>query len=331
MKKSTLLAFAMLFSGIAFSQTLIFDNGPLVNNPGAGTGGADVSAIHDGFSNYGFNQNFALNFRMADDFVVPPGATWTIDSIVTFGYQTQAAPGGSTVSTFTDLFLAVFNDDPSVPTAVMVLGDTTTSVLSNSYWSGIWRTNATTFTATTRGLMRNVGDVSAAGWSLTAGTYWLVWCSAGTAASGPWNPPITIDGTLSSGNGRQSDGTSWFDLLDSNQTDGLFYQQGLPFELWGNVTVGINENPKSNVQGISNLYPVPAQNTIGFNVNAECSTDVQVLIKDELGREVITDTKPVSAGGNNRLSYDVSHLAKGAYFISVRSKTFTDNVRFIKN
>jgi hypothetical protein len=132
--------------------------------------------------------------RIADDFVVPSGQTWTITSIRFFGYQT----GSTTTSTFTGLTFRILNGPP--PTGTVVFGDMTTNRLSTTGFSNIYRTfntvvpavcgGATTPAATNRPIM----ELNADGLNivLPAGTYWLDWSYTGTGVSGPWCPLTTV-------------------------------------------------------------------------------------------------------------------------------------------
>jgi hypothetical protein len=63
---------------------------------------------------------------------------------------------------------------------------------------------------------------------LTAGTYWLAWQTDGLLSSGPWAPPITIDGMATTGNALQYV-SSWGPANDS----GTSTQQGFPFIIEG--------------------------------------------------------------------------------------------------
>ncbi|MFZ1553126.1 MAG: hypothetical protein WAV53_17145, partial [Anaerolineae bacterium] len=76
---------------------ILFDNGPLVTHPGGGFGGADASAVQTaiGLTIYGAGHQLSANNRVADDFTVPAGETWTINTVTFYAYQT----GSTTTST----------------------------------------------------------------------------------------------------------------------------------------------------------------------------------------------------------------------------------------
>jgi len=212
-------------SHIESTAQLLFDNGPLVTHPGGGFGGADASALQNTMLNvYGFNQNAAANYRIADDFVVSGGA-WTIDSIAFFGYQT----GSTTTSTFTSVRLEIWNGRPDSVGSSVVFGDLTTNRMISTRFSNIYRVLITDLTATNRPIMRNVASV---GTTLQPGTYWLVWNATGSLTSGPWQPPVTILGTYTTGNAMQYTGTAWQAIRDSIAPN-PGNPQGVPFLIYG--------------------------------------------------------------------------------------------------
>ena len=69
-----------------------------------------------------------------------------------------------------------------------------------------------------------------AGVHLPPGTYWVDWQAAGSLASGPWVPPVTILGQTTTGDAKQQVTGTWGPVLDGT------YPQGLPFVVRGTVT-----------------------------------------------------------------------------------------------
>jgi hypothetical protein len=205
-----------------FTESLIFYNGPLVNSPGTGGGGADESVLQSvslSMNTIGFGHQVSANNRIADDFTITAAAT--IDSVVFFAYQTNSP----TTSTITAVNLRIWDGPPDNPASTVIFGDTTTNRLLNTTWSGIYRVTETSGGNTARPLMKNTVLV---GTVLSPGTYWLDWQSDGSLASGPWAPPITINGQTTTGNALQYTG-AWAQLLDT----GISTPQGLPFWLYG--------------------------------------------------------------------------------------------------
>ena len=202
-------------------EAVLYDNGPLITNPGAGAGGANVSALQTalGLGTFGFGNQVSAGNRVADDFTVTGGG-WLINTMTFFGYQT----GSTTASTFTALNLRIWDGPPNLGTSNVVFGDTTTNRLASSTWSNIYRTLDTALTASDRPVMALVATVNT---FLPAGTYWVDWQADGTLASGPWAPPISIVGQTTTGNAWQFTSTGWAPLVDGT------FAQGLPFIVEG--------------------------------------------------------------------------------------------------
>jgi hypothetical protein len=204
-------------TGILITGT--YDNGPLVTHPGGGSGGADASALQSGLgmNTYGFGNQYIYGYRMADDFTVTDPAGWDIDSIEFFAYQT----GSTTTSTITGVYYQIWDGDPSNPASSVVFGDLTTNRMTGTTWSNIYRVVDTDLTANNRPIM--VNTVSC-GTHLAPGTYWLDWMTDGSLSSGPWAPPVSILGQVTTGNALQYT-TAWAPALDT----GTPTQQDMPF------------------------------------------------------------------------------------------------------
>ena len=205
-------------------EVVLYDNGPLVTHPGAGAGGADDSVLQTnlGMNTLGAGQQYSLGYSMADDFTVTDTAGWQIDTITFFAYQT----GSTTTSTITGVYVQIWNGAPNAGGTV-VWGDLTTNRLLTTDWSNIYRVTDTTLTTTNRPVMANVATV---GTTLAPGTYWVQWSTDGSLASGPWAPPITINGQTTTGNALQYT-TAWAAWTDT----GTATAQGLPFVINGGV------------------------------------------------------------------------------------------------
>jgi hypothetical protein len=174
---------------------VLYTNGTLTSAAtGGGPAGTDpVSVLTAPDTSFGLtcNNTAGLNpnaFRLADDFVVPAGG-WTVQKVTVFGYQTLAAPGGSTTSSMTGGFLRIWNGPPNNPASTVVFGDGTTNRQTATSWSGVWRVTSTALTNVQRPIMAvEMGNLNIA---LPAGTYWLEYGITGSTASGPFCPPNT--------------------------------------------------------------------------------------------------------------------------------------------
>lgn len=213
-------------------QSVLFDNGPLVNSVGTGVGGADESVLQSvslGMNTLGFGHQVLNGYQVADDFVVPdPG--WIVETIDFFAYQT----GSTTTSTMTGVNAYIWDGVPGDPGSTIVA---TSTAMTATGWTGIYRVSETTTgTADNRPIMIQTMDFGNA--ELPPGTYWVAWQTDGSLSSGPWAPPVTINGTAVTGNGLQSldNGVTWAPANDSGTGTP---QQGLPFIIIGTSLITI--------------------------------------------------------------------------------------------
>jgi hypothetical protein len=185
------------------SAAVLFDQGPLITQ----TGTPNLSILNTtaavnyctlGFSAAGTN-------RIADDFTVPAGQTWTVDRVTVFGYQT-----GATAITINAGTLRILSTSPGVNAApTVVFGDTTTNRVTpaNVTLAGTNRVTSTTLTATDR-LIQAIPLAVSPAVVLQAGTYWIDFGAAGTNASGPFFPPLSPVVAAPTANGNAFNGTA---------------------------------------------------------------------------------------------------------------------------
>ncbi len=188
----------------------VFDNGAVVD-------GSGLSVLTAPASTYGFGAQAGGGNRVADDFSVPVGTTWTVQSLSLFAYQTGAA-----AFTFTSATWQVILGDLNAGTVVA----SGTDAVSNEGLIG-HRVLSSSLANTQRPIYQigvDIPDLDLAG-----GDYWLTWSIGGSLASGPWVPP-TLAGN--GGNAAQSVGAAAFStLLEAGSQQGV----ELPFALNGTV------------------------------------------------------------------------------------------------
>jgi hypothetical protein len=208
------------------TEAVMWDNGPLVTHPGAGAGGADESTVQNtslGMTTLGAANQGASGNRMADDFTIPVGDSWHIDTITFFNYQT----GSPTTSTFSAANVQIWDGRPGDAGSSIVWGDLVTNIMASTSWTNAYRVAETTSGDTLRPIMAIVATVNA---DFAEGTYWVDYQPFGSASySGPWAPPVTILGQTTTGNARQYFSGAWQDFLDG----GTGAPQGLPFVIDG--------------------------------------------------------------------------------------------------
>ncbi|MES2595078.1 MAG: choice-of-anchor D domain-containing protein [Verrucomicrobiota bacterium] len=277
--------FEINVSGTGTGETPIYDNGPLVTHSGTGAGGADESRLQTtslGMSTIGFGGQTTANNRVADDFTIPTGETWTITGLEVFSYQT----GSTTTSTYNGLHFRIWNGAPNAG-GTIVFGDTTTNRLTNSKFSNTYRVTETTVGDSARPIMTLRGGVGSL--VLGPGTYWVDWSASGTLASGPWFPAITINGQRNTGNAIQFIGQTltWGNALDGGtQTP----PQGMPFKLYGSISGA--PSPEIAVydgSGIAGAERTDNTGTHGFgNVNTGSSSSAQTFTIENKGSANLT-------------------------------------------
>jgi PEP-CTERM motif len=210
MKKLFALGMA-LFAG-ASQAVVLYNNGPVVN-------GSGLSVLTAPATTFGSAAN--AGFTLADNFSIS-GASWNVQSLDFYGYQTQAAPG---VFTFTTVTWSIVSG-ANVNTGTTVASGTT--AVTNAGQVG-YRVTSTTLTNQQRAIFRVNADIPDI--SLTAGNYFVTWSLAGSAAlSGPFVSPV--EGSLGVGNGLQApSGGAYVALQDLGSSQSF----DVPFSINGTV------------------------------------------------------------------------------------------------
>jgi hypothetical protein len=170
--------------------------------------GGDASWIKGSQSTYGPGCQQTSSNWVADSFTLD--AATTIDQIQVYGYQT----GSTTTSTFTGLYVQIYNGNPMNGGSV-VWGDANTNIMTATAFTNCYRGSDGDATGTTRPIM----SITAGGLNieLGAGTYYLAYQLTGTGSSGPWGQPHAEPGIGNTGNGVQYLGSSsaWQALTDT--------------------------------------------------------------------------------------------------------------------
>lgn len=276
-------------------EAVLYDNGPVVNSPGGGPGGADGSILQTslGLNVLGFAHQQSSNFRVADDFVIPAGQTWTIQEAIFYAYQT----GSTTTSTITGVNVRIWNGQPGVSGSTVVFGDTTTNRMSATTWSNAYRYSDTS-PGTTRPIMKQTVTL---GVTLGQGTYWIDWQTNGSLSSGPWAPPVTLNGQVNTGNGIQYSSGTWTALIDNGTAQA---PQGLPFIL--NGTVGTLQAKSLKI--VQNNDQVKVFNTTPFSTG---SYKISFMVYIPAGKAGYFNTLQTFAGNSSDWGMEVYFDANG--------------------
>ncbi|MCY7377065.1 MAG: VCBS repeat-containing protein [Pyrinomonadaceae bacterium] len=180
-------------------------------------------------------------FRAADNFVVPVGETWTINSVPTFAYLT----GGTATTPFTAATLRIWRGRPGDAGSTVIFGDTTTNRLASSTDTNSFRIFNTVAPSpgsppgTTRRIWQNTLTVAPA-LALTTGDYWVDWATTvnSNPATAHFCPNTTIVDTRYTPimNARQFNvaTSAWVDAVDTgNPAAAIDLPQDFPFKLDG--------------------------------------------------------------------------------------------------
>jgi PEP-CTERM motif len=163
---------------------ILYDNGLVVPTPGG------VSLLTSPASTFGFGTQNASGNYVADNFTVS-GSSWNVESLDFYSYQT-----GAVGFTFTNATWSIVSG-ANVNTGTIIASGTT--AVTNGGLMG-YRALSTTPTNTDRAIYRLSTDIPDL--VLATGNYFLTWSLTGTAASGPWTPPIV--GSPGAGNALQA-------------------------------------------------------------------------------------------------------------------------------
>jgi hypothetical protein len=311
MKRNQFLfsSFLFLFLLPIFSRAqIVYNNGPVFNSVGTGSGGANESVLYTttfSMATIGFGQALPAVQRVADDFLVTSNSQ--IDSIAFYAYQT----GSTTVSTMNHVNFRIWNGPPDSLGSSIVYGDTTTNRLSSTGFSNIYRITETTTGNTQRPIMRNL--CATPGLTLSPGTYWIDWQTGGTLASGPWQPPLVPVGVAVTGNGKQKVSGVWNFAVDGGTGNPA---QGFPFVLYGptltstpltfpSVCVGSNNIQSTTITGgglTGTSVVVGPLASFGFSTNPLGPFDPTVTLSyvgSTLSSVVYVQYLPLAAGNNN--------------------------------
>jgi hypothetical protein len=223
--------FDALQAGTFAAAGLLFDNGPLASCESCGSHGAPASVLQNqslGMSSLGFSVNTS-QYRLADDFEVT-GNGWHIDHLVFYAYQTNSG----TNSTISRATLRIWDGPPGETGSNVVWGNTISNRILSTDWTGAYRISETA-NGTARPIMAVLLEVDE---FFSSGIYWADVAMAGTLASGPFVPPVTIPGTCTTGDALYFTGESWETRRDVLSE----CAQGMPFLVHGEA-VGDDPSP----------------------------------------------------------------------------------------
>lgn len=237
-----------VFSGGAAAQ-VIYDNGPFITgavskNGTAAPAGKQWSEVQNDNGNTTESNTLAAsgcqavpggNNRCADDFSVPVGETWTINTLTVYIIQI-----GATTNPVNNMNLRVWNGRPGDAGATTIFGDTTTNRFLSGTDTNVLRCfNSAVPTSNVPRTDLTVWEVKitlSPALVLTAGTYWVDFQTTTTAAQ--FTPLTTYVGArgVPLNNARQFTSSTglWANVIDAgNPAAAPDVPLDIPFKLEG--------------------------------------------------------------------------------------------------
>lgn len=212
----TLWAMALVACAVASAHAQqLYSNGDF-NNVG------DSSQVEVSGGANGFNTANGTPFRVADNFTVPPGESWTLSEAHFFAYE----PNSGTTPSINGAFVTIYRNGPPASGSV-VWGNFTSNIFNSASFTGVYRRTFGTTTGTTRPIMQVYADLAGSP-KLGPGTYWIAWSLTGTVGNGPWQIPVRP--TPGGANAQQFSGGSWSVISDASSG------REMAFRLWGTRT-----------------------------------------------------------------------------------------------
>lgn len=178
---------------------------------------AGVTTVSNSLLGVGHMSSGANSFTLADDFTVPGGNSWTMNSLTVYSLD-QVVPVGGTTSPYTNIRVRIWNGVPGVAGSAVIFGDLTTNRFASTAFSGkkgIFNSQVPTPGAVTPNLpIFSITASLGTTLVLTPGNYWVEWQLV-TAANcfSPTSQTVGIR-SLASYNGRQSNAGVWAALAD---------------------------------------------------------------------------------------------------------------------
>jgi len=332
-------------------SVILYNNGPLGTGPTTKSGvaapaGTNWSEVQNpegdttqanttsGFS--GGQASATAFFRLADNFIVPTGQTWTLDSVTFYAYQT-----GGTNLPFAHCNLRVWLGRPGELGSIVVFGDTTTNRLSTTGSAALYRIFNTKYpTGTAPGTTRLVQYLNvrvSPALELPEGEYWLDWQTVPQIQAAHFAPSVTIVNRRGQPgwNARQRTAATsappltWQDALDAgNPATAPDSVQDFPFILMGRVptSVGDNLNGVPENYKLAQNYPNPFNPTTTIEYGLPSSGTVSLKVYNLLGQEVATLASGDKNAGTHQVVWDGrttlgTPVSSGLYFYRLDARS----------
>jgi hypothetical protein len=263
-----------------------------------------------------------LPSRYADDFTIPNGEIWHLNSMDMFAtihnLETMPLP-------FNFLSIEIWNGDPSLTGTQKIYGDIDTNVLDpensgDSFMDHIKNTAFSVPPYEVRHIWKLRGNINV---TLPGGTYWLYFKSTSAVNNASQYIPFCIVGGkrglphYNSKYHRVTPFSIWTNCIDTGgQSQGV--SQDYPFILNYTSVLGIGGH-----DGNDNIiaYPNPTEANLMFNLtNAEKYTGSKTIFVTDM-RGVMVFQANIENHEINTVSIDLSSLHGGLYIVRIMEET----------
>ena len=326
MNKKLLLATALLcVSGFAKAQVYLADTAFTTD---VGFSGAKASCIatNSKNGNYGFGLNRDGFQQIAEDFTVPTGQTWNLDTVIIYAYQT----GSGVNPSIQEATLQIFQGSLS---GASVFGDSIINRMAKVAWAGIYRVD-TNLASTQRPIMQVKIKVTPTK-ALSAGTYWMAFgCRGLSSFTGPWCPPKVLPGRIhpTGQNAMNRYNGTWAASVDSISTTATV-NNGFNFILKG------PQKPASGV-GSTTLdasvmeqnQPNPFTGVTIINYNLPEAGQVKLDVINSVGQRVATLLEGQVNAGKGSVTFNAQGMAAGKYYYRLQTEggSLTKSMEILK-
>jgi len=142
---------------------------------------------------------------------------------------------------------------------------------------------------------------------------------------------LAVVGSYGSGMVVSNAGTSeaqttfFLDMAD----DTWYYQTGTPY-------VRLNFDPSAGIEETNEdafaatVYPNPTSNSTSVTFTLNSASDVNVIVTDVTGKVVAVLMNETAVSGEQKITFDASSYANGAYYVTIATDASTVTKKFMK-
>jgi photosystem II stability/assembly factor-like uncharacterized protein len=136
--------------------------------------------------------------------------------------------------------------------------------------------------------------------------------------------------------GANSIGNVVVEMVVSREKDGLILVATHGTGIFSTHINSVDEvlsmfEPRNNIKTSISLYPNPASDYVFIRFNLDKTQLAQIIVYDQLGRDVLHPWNGSLPQGNNELKINTSTLKKGTYYIGIKGNSINSSKCFVVN